>query len=443
MKPTSLFILKITTLNFLIFFSSSIQAQVIKKTNEIIIDKEGFVPLPNQIKQHKFNFKGFSTVLNDDVSDDSGNHLLVGHISAFEKSEENRDSIINKLFDLKGVVYDDNMGIIITTDKDYNILKIRKSFIGKKIIYNSKTKQFTIGANFFDYIHVGDKSFSAWQPVIIETDIELKSYIYFVQKPYSCILVNMIIEKDKIIIFTRSGNNQTGEKNSEKAEVISVNTSKYHKDTTRTWLQVLDILSNLETPYSDAGRMTVSDVSETDNTYYFTTSNLNQFTLKNINHLYKLKDEKLTELPNFPYYLYLNNHSDWVNINAFIVNPTYNYLFLTHIGASKKEITFTQTDTNFRALLSKKIPLSNYADFDEMLVLSNGDIIIVSVNETETWSYYLYNPKLELIKEINSTISRKYYPNKLKEITNNRIECIFYIDNVSKKDCLLQIVNPN
>lgn len=402
------------------------------------------VSLPKEISQHNFSFKGFALTLNDDVADEKGDHLLVGEIHAIEKEEVDRDTLINRLFGLQGVVYDDRMGILITADKNYKIKQIARSFIGEKIIYDPIKKQFTIGALFFDYLKVGERSFSAWQPVIIKTNMQLKSQVWFVQRPYSCILKNIFIEKDELLLFTRSNIDNENNKSDEKAEIIRVNISKNHKDEKREWIKVLDILSVTETPHNDGGRLQISEVSKKDNAYYFTTSNLNQSNLKNANHLYRFAKNKLVEVSYFSDVLKLShNYSDWVNINEFFVNQLNEYITLTHIGASKKEIQFTRTDSSFNALLQKKIPLNDYADFDKMILLPNGNILILSVNKTATWSYYLYNHEMQLLKEINSNVSKDYYPQNLKAIYNTKIECLFYIDNVNKKDCLLQITTLN
>ena len=255
----------------------------------------------------------------------------------------------------------------------------------------------------------------------------------------------MVIEKEEIVIFTRSLLSQ--EKSFEingKSEIIRVTTSKFHNDNERPWIQILEPISNHETS-TNIGTIVLSSISNIDSTFYFTTSNLNQSTLKNINHLYQFKNNKLTEISSFQNYLkwndIINESSDWININEFTVNSSKNYMFLTHEGASKKEMILYKTDTSFNTLHSTKIALNDYADFNKMLVLSNGNIAILMANKKDTWSYYLYDSKMQFIKEIDSKIPNEYYPNNLKEIVKGRIECFYYIDNVNKKDCIFQIIN--
>lgn len=396
------------------------------------------------VLQHRFNFKGFSIIINDDASDENNNHLLVGEIRAIETEAVNRDTNINRIFDLVGYCNDNGMGIIIATDKDYNIMKVAKSFRGEKVIYDRNKKQFTIGAIFFDYLHVGNKDFSAWQPVIIQLDLALNGNTYFIQKPYSCILDNIVIENNEIIIFTRSNLYQENSFNTiGKADVLRINTSKFHMDSERPWIMVLEPIVSLETP-TYVGNTILSSISKVDSAYYFTTSNLDQFNLKQVNHLYQFKNNKLAELIYFSDYLEFNiKSSAWININEFTVDSTKKYLFLIHEGATKKEMIFAKTDTKFKTLLLQKIPLNDYADFNKMLLLSNGNILILMANNKETWSYFLYDSNLKLINEINSNISKEYNQNNLKAITNNRIECFFNIDKAKTKDCVLQIINLN
>jgi hypothetical protein len=423
-KKASLFTIKTILVVILILPCSSVFAQI--------------------VTQHLFNFKGFSLVLKDEASDENDNHMFVGEIRAIETEAVNRDVKINKLFDLLGYCSDERMGIIITTDKNYKIEKIAKSFLGEKVLYDKSKKQFTIGANFFDYIKVKDKNFSAWQPVIIQLDLKLNGNQYFVQKPYSCILDNFVIENNEIILFTRSSIRQEDAfKTNGKADVIRVTTSKFHTDTERPWIKVLEPISSNETA-ANIGRIQLSNVSKVDNAYYFTTSNLDQSSLKQVNHLYQFKNDTLKEILDFPEYLeFYTNYSDWININEFTTDSAKNYLFLSHEGATKKEMLFSKADADFNTLLSKKIPLNDYADFNKMQLLSNGTIVILMANNNQTWSYFLYDSNLTLIKEINSTISKEYNQNYLKETANNQIECFFNIDNLSKKDCIFQIINLN
>ncbi len=399
--------------------------------------------IESQISTHFFNYKGYSTCINDDAVDENGNHLLVGEIHTTEVEEEDRDTSINRIFNIKGKSYDNETGILIFTDKNYKVLQIRNSFIGKKVIYDSKTKEFIIGSLFFDYIKVGEKSFSAWQPVIVKIKIDFYVKSFFVVKAYSCILTDFFLEKDEVTIFTRSNNNTDFLENySEKAEVIKVSLTKFHRDSLRPWVNVFDEKFSVQTAHNEIGRVEISAVQKIENDYYFTTSNLNQSTLKNENHLYRFEKDSLHEITFFPEYLkYQTDNSDWANINGLIMKSKDEFTFLTHIGASKKAMYFFKTDKNFNYSKPLEIPLKDYADYNKIIELSDGNYLVVAANEFEKWSYFLYNSKMEIIKEIDSKISSDYYPTKVIEQANKSISCLFYVDNTNKKDCFIQILN--
>jgi hypothetical protein len=400
------------------------------------------LPLPKAIAQHAFKFKGFDTRINDVAQDANGNHLLVGEIRAVATAEIDRDSLINQLFGLKGYANNDGRGILIATDKDYKILRMASSYSGKKVAYDTDRQLFTIGANYFDYLHVGDTSFSAWQPVIVQTSLELKQVPFFLFKPYSCIVEEMKMEGENIKIFTRSDNNKTGEKRVEKVEVITVNPAQFHMDSVRPWQRQLDVQANVVTPHQEVGRASLSEVSKTERGYCFATSNLNPYTLKIRHHLYELQAEKLVEVAGFQDFLQRNVESEyWVLLNALILDSAHHYLTLSHPAATEKELSLTKTDVAFKTLLSQKIPLNAAADFDKLLLLSDGKMVILSHGVTKTWTYSLYDANMRLVKELNSTVPEDYFPTRLKEVADQQIECIFHISKPRVRDCVLQVVN--
>jgi hypothetical protein len=395
----------------------------------------------SQITEHQFNFKGFAVTINDDAQDENGNHLLVGEIKVLEEQEVMRDTSINRIFKLKEVIGDDRYGIMLVTDSDYNVLKIGRSFIGKKVIYNLESDQFFIGANFFDYIEVKGKNFSAWQPVVIKTNLELKTEVYFLKKPYSCILQDMHLKKDRILLFTSSTNNEVLKERKEKIEVITVSMKKTRKSPSFSRAKNFKPLLTKETAF-ELGSTSISDVSKFNNSYYFTSSTLNQFTLTNTIHLYQFKDDKINEVEVFPSFLQFAMRADgWIILNNFYVDSMSNCFILSHKAATKKEITFVKTDTSFQKLMVKNIPLNDYAESNNMLVLKNGKIVLLSLNEEGNWSYYIYSQNMELLQEIKTSLYRKYKPMRLIEFEANQLTCLYSIDITSEHNCVVQKVD--
>jgi hypothetical protein len=392
---------------------------------------------------HRFNYEGFAIRIADDASDENGNHLLVGSISAEEPYAVDRDTMINRIFELTSeFTSDSQMGIVIATDKNYKVLRIGPSYIGRKVIYNSATKLFTVGAGDFTYLEVGDKSFSAWRPVIMEMDLNFKGKSWFVQQPYSCILENMVMDDDEIIIFTRSNIETIGQiKTNERAEVMRLSTSHLGKDSLLPWLPVLEPISRIQTQWRDIGRMTISDVSEYNGAWYFATSNLDQSVLRNEIHLYKVQNDTLFPIPYFSEYLHWSLETEgWIDLNDVFIDSTGMFSILCHKAASKDDMAFSITDSILRPVFSARIPLDYYGDFNSIRRLRNGNYVVLGVDEAEEWAYTLYSPKMEFIKEISSGLSKFYNPGRVKELEDGRVRGLFYRNGTGGKDCVLQVV---
>ena len=290
-------------------------------------------------------------------------------------------------------------------------------------------------------MHIGEESFSAWQPVIVQTNIALEWKSYWIARPYSCILQHIAVEGDEILVFTRSERPPLLEKSREVAEVMRVSPTHFHRDSARIWMKALDILASTETPYDDIGSIFSSAISKLDDGYYFETHNLDQWAIRFTHHLYRYCGGKLLEIPVFPNYLRaLHHESDWVYLNEFTARTPNAFSILSHPAATKTKMTYTETDANFRTTLSKEIPLHDYGDYHKMLILSNGNIVLVMVNATDTWSYQLYSPKMEFLQAIDSNISSKYIPILLQETADHALECIFHVHIEKLKDCVVEVL---
>ena len=369
-----------------------------------------------QETRHNIAFKGFSLELTDDVSDEKGNHLLVGRLEALEELAGDRDSMINRIFALGDNPGERGLGIVISADKDYRTLKIVSSpAIGEKISYDEKKKKIIIGANFFG---------SRWQPVILLTGPELDIRPFFIDRPYSCILRDFVLRNDTILLFAESDFQQPDGVKAEKAEVIGVTLSAYKTD--MYGKAVLQVLSSWKTPYEDPGRIRLSEVSEAGGHYYFSTSNLDQQTLTTIHHFYQLSDG-LVDIMALSYLL-SDDMPAFLLVNNFYVSPQEDFFFLTHIGATRKEMQFTRINRLLEVSLRKSIPVNAYPDFNKMLVLPNGNSFILASGASDTWICSLYNPDMQLLEEQDTGISDEYYPRKLKLLPDGRIESIFWMN---------------
>ena len=186
----------------------------------------------------------------------------------------------------------------------------------------------------------------------------------------------------------------------------------------------------------------MSEVSQAEGNYYFTTTTLDQFKLQSIQHMYQLSNNKLTEIKNYALFLQLmTNHLKWIGVNGFWVKSKDYVVSLFHEATTTKEMIYTRTNLNFRTQhLKKTIKLSYYADFNCFCVLSNGHTVILQHNAGKTWSYYFYDNEMTLLKEVKTKVSKDHVPYALFESSKGVVSGVFNISNKYEKDCVVQEV---
>ncbi len=394
-----------------------------------------------KIKNYPINFNGFALSIQSDAQDENGNHLLVGDIKVTEEDPALRDTIINQRFNLGTVYGDDALGILIVTDSNYNVLNVRYSFNGNHVIYDGASKQFIVGANFFDYKEVNNEFISLWQPIIIKTGLDLRTEVYFLERDYSCLLQHFEMSGDNLILYTRTTNNKILKERREKVEVVAVSFNDFIEEKELHGLKKFKELKTFETA-TEPGRVSITSVSRYLDTTYFVTSTLDQYDMTRRIHLYQFTEGQLKELPNFGDYLKRSlGYVEWVHLNEFYVDAEKNFHVLFHPAATKEEMTYIRMNKDFGFMLKKELQLEYYADYNRMILLTNGNTVVIDIDEQKNWRYSIYDRSMELFKRIESNLSQKYYPYQLKEINYGRIECIFVADGTSLTDCVVQLVD--
>lgn len=390
------------------------------------------------IKEYPFFFKGFSVVINDEATDELGNHMLIGRIKALVRDESKRDSFINKSLDFSVGFYDDH-AIMISTDKNYKILKIRFTYPAQVISYNTKLKKFIIGANDYAYNSVEGRYTGKWQPMIVVVSLDQYGNAFAIKNDYPCFLKNYIIEDDKIHILAAVEES----KYNEKLEIITVDLNKFHEDKEVYLPKILDPVSKINAKNQDYGRMDISAISTVDSTYYFSTSNFNSTKIINQNRVYQFDGKELTEQEESKYFLFRAacHNPDLVKVNDFYAISSNEYIFLNK-NILGKEMQIAKTNAYFDIIKDKKTDLFNSIDNGKMVLLPNGTIVILSPNETKNWCYTVYNSEFEVLKKIDSNLSTNYYPGRLKAVSTN-IECFFYETKEMNNNSILQIVTVN
>lgn len=324
------------------------------------------------IKEYTIYFKGFSVKIYDEAADELGNHMLIGRIKALVRDEKKRDPLINKSIDFSIGFYDDHP-VLISTDKNYKVLKVSPTFSTQVISYDKKSKKFILGSNNYDHKEVGKRYLGEWQPMILVVSLEHYGTAFTIKNDYSCYLKDLIIEEDKIRVLTASEERTEKIISDQKLEIITVDLNKFHADTEVYLPKVLDPISRISPDYIGVSRMDVSAISKVDSTYYFSTSNLDQTNLINGTHLYKYDGKTIEDQEDFKYFAdQVHDNPDLVNVSGFYTNASKEYIFLTQ-KFTNKEMYLTKTNAYFGIKKSVKIDLFDYFDYGKMVVLPNGN----------------------------------------------------------------------
>lgn len=391
------------------------------------------------IKEYPFYFKGFSLTIVDEAADELGNHMLVGWIKVLEEDEKKRDPLINKTIDFS-IGISDYHDILISTDKNYKILKISVTYRTQVISYNTKLKKFILGSSELGGMDSDGHYISEWKPMIAVLDLEQYGTVYAIKNDYSCYLKDLIIEEDKIHVLAASEERGTSIVKDQKLEIITVDLSKFHDDKEDYLPKILDPISKITPDYRGSGKIDMSEISKVGSTYYFSISN---FDFKNETHIYRFNGKILEDQENFKYFEGGYHNPNVVNINGFYTNSLTEHIFLTSNLFGGKKMYLTKTNINFITKKNIEIELFDSSDTGKMVVLSNGTIVVLSQNKERNWCYSVYNSDLAFVKKIDSGLSGSYFPSKIKIINEDIVECFFYDTKKIKYDSVLQCVKVN
>ncbi|RWW93788.1 hypothetical protein [Flavobacterium cerinum] len=416
------------------------------KTTSSRIKTEASKPriLDAAIKENPFYFKGFSLTIHDGAADERGNHMFVGRIKALEEDEKKRDPIINKAIDLSIGFYDDHY-ILISTDKNFKILKIGDAHRTQVISYNSKLEKFILGCSELGRLNLDDHYVSEWQPMIVVLNLEQYGTVYDIKNDYSCYLKDFIFEEERIHVLVASEEPGRSITRDEKLEIITVDLNKFHYKE-GYFPKILDPVSKIISDYGGGGRIDVSEISKVGSTYYFSASNFDQTDLKNLKnetHIYRFNGKTLEDQEDFKYFEGGYNNHNVVNINGFYANSLTENIFLATNFFGGKEMYLTKTNVNFVTKKNIEIELFDKIDTGKMVVLSNGTIVVLSQNKERNWCYSVYNSDLVFVKKIDSGLSGTYFPSKIKITNEDMVECFFYDTKKIKYDSVLQCVKVN
>lgn len=225
--------------------------------------------------------------------------------------------------------------------------------------------------------------------------------------------------------------------------MITVDLNKFHADKEAYLPKILDLISYIISVNQDNGRIDISGISKVCSNYYFSTSNLDQTNIKYKTYVYKFDGRTLEDQTEFKYFkdrIYSN--PDLLKLSEFYTDSSNGPVFLTQrIGFN--EMNLTKTNTDFDVKKNIKIKLFDYIEWAEMVMFTNGNVVVLSQNENKLWEYSVYNSDLVLTKKINSGLTGNYYPQKLKKANEHTVECLFYDTKGLKNNAVVQYATVN
>jgi hypothetical protein len=377
----------------------------------------GMVRAQSQLDSHNFQFKGYSVSINDEITDEAGNHILIGSAKIAANYAKDRDARLDALYKLSDYAIDnDSKGLIIIADDAYKIIKLdglHSSF--KKILWDSNNKCYWIGGSSPHYhkdfsYQVSLTRLNPNKEIVGTTAVETEGNTYF---------QDMVLKDKNLILLGMKMQGKIGESEFIPA-VMEINPAKSH-DSKKFVIprKVPDIIHYTETDYPKMYRFDFSPLFIRDGFAYFGIGNAID---KGYGiHFYRYKDGKaeyVNEFGNIDSY-----HSPY--LIGFLPTAENNFL-LAYAAYFSRKLTIARTDIFLQPSFEKQTKLSSYPDFNSILELPNGKLAVLTVGENDFWSYLIFDANGELLKEVGTSISEKLHPSLFKIVKGNTILSSFF-----------------
>ncbi|MGC4039609.1 MAG: hypothetical protein QM710_02120 [Flavobacterium sp.] len=117
-----------------------------------------------------------------------------------------------------------------------------------------------------------------------------------------------------------------------------------------------------------------------------------------------------------------------------------NKFLLAYAAYFSKKLTIATTDAFLQPQSEKQTKLSAYPDFNQLLEMPNGKLVVLSVNKNDHWSYMVFDKSGELLSEIETSASEKLHPSLFKIIKDNAILSSFYKNNNDEPTLLQEVI---
>lgn len=395
------------------------------------------------IKEYILTFEGYDLKIYSDACDSMGNHVLTGTITELKEAGNTRDLRVSKVMDAF-LALKPNYDIIITTDRNYNLVLLAPS-PGEGIArYDARLKKFIIGCDDFVVERSNDKLISYYQTLLMIVNEKLEGQTYVIPSESSCTILDFLIRDNLIHILAKSKGKTEASINKYHISIRTVNSDLSMPGEKNKEKQLLIPTSETRTPYDENVSLDISPLSNVDNAFCFLTSSIsvNEDDYDHINRLYKFDGLELQEQAIANPQL-ANNKLNWYYTNGFARNKTGGFFFAVS-KAIGPEVLLLMTDDNLNTLKSTTVITVGFTDDDRAVELTTGAILLASGTTGKFWHYTLYDTQLRSFRKIESKIPSNYTLKQLVANSDGTAKAIYYDFNKSdKKSVIIQDIIVN
>jgi|GEM_PF-5326308 len=390
-----------------------------KKITLVLVLLFGIGSRGQNVREFTLEYDGYNLQINSIAKDGKGN-IVVAATARF-KNDPTLSAAQNK-----DANYDvDKTSLILITDENFTIRKAWKhyNFFPAKVTYDSAKEQFWIGGSQQEYDSKRPKLFSQWQMLLLRADAKKLTRDFFpVETEYSCHMEDLVLH-DKKLVCTATKDTLDGKSRLETALVFELSPAKFHSAKYQPHLESPNVL-NVAKASQSASHVMLTSVDLTKDKLLFGATSLpfGHFPTQSID-LYnyakgQLHSEKFWPAAKTSSFYYLTNFEVLTDGNLLLA-------YVTH--PEKEFYIIEKTDPYLQSVWKKEVPdLRNAYLNNDVFEMPDGKIVAAVANKNKDWSFFIYSPSGELLREIETKQPINSRIALIKPWTENEFLCSFY-----------------
>lgn len=400
---------------------------MIRTLSFLLLFSFGFVQAQSELDSRHFSFKGYTFSIHDEITEANGNHILVGDIRILENYAKDRDARLDAIYKLSDYAIDQgSKGLILVTDAEYHIIKMEGLPMSmKKILWDNHEKCYWIGGS----CHNFDKEFY-YQLALVKLNSKKEIVdITAIETEGNTYLQSMVLNGQNLVILSMTMQGSM-DKTKYVPTIFEINPTRLHDAENYFWpKKVVDILHQSEIDFPQHYRFDFSPLFVKDNSVYFGIGNA--IDMEYGSRFFRYADGKadyIAKSGNIEPY-----HSPYL-IGFWPTGD--NQFLMAYAFYFSEKLTIAKTDAFLQPQSEKQTTLSHYPDFNQLLEMPNGKIVILSVNKKEYWSYLIFDKDGNYLTEVATSISERHYPSLFKLLKGNTILTSFFKSNQNEPTVL-------